>query len=140
MKTENQKVSREQAEKEIKKWLDFKNVGSRKREENEASIEELIESVVEGVISLDADTNAITHKLRVPIMGPEKNVIADKLIYKPRLTVHETQTQLKGIKSNDTDGRVMAYISALSEQSRNVIRYMDTVDYSISQQIVVFYL
>ena len=63
----------------------------------------------------------------------------NKLVFKPRLTVGEIHNNLKGIKSNDTDARIYAYIAALTDQPIGVIRSLDTEDYRVASSIVVFF-
>lgn len=135
-----EKITRENATNEVNAWLDYKNVSQRKREENQDSIEDLIDFLVDGTLSINDNTNEITHNLKVPLTGAEGQTLESELVYKARMTVKDLNVHLKGVKANDADGRVMAYICALTGQSRNILNLMDTVDYSIAGSLVVFYI
>jgi hypothetical protein len=64
----------------------------------------------------------------------------DKLVFKPRIKVNTIQVHLQGVKSSDADGRVTAYIAALTSKPKEVIKSMDTEDYSIGKSIAYFFL
>jgi hypothetical protein len=129
------KMPRELAEKEVNSWLDYKRVKPSKREDNKDSIDSLIDSFMDGSLSLNPDTSEITLKLNYPVTS--NNI--DKLVFKPRLKVGEIHKRLANVKSTDGDARVMAYVSALTGQNTGVIADMDSGDYSIAQPIVIFF-
>jgi hypothetical protein len=129
-------ITREIAEQEINQWLDCKKINERKRESYKDHIDNLIDSVCDGCLSL-GDGNVLIHELKFPIEG-EASIV--KLEYKPRLKVETIQNHLQGVKPSDPDGRVCAYAAALTSKPKNIIKAMDTEDYSIAQSIVVFFL
>lgn len=131
------KITREVAKSEIDSWLDYKKIFSATREANAENIEFLEEMICEGVISIDKDTKEITHNLLFPL-GDESKI--SKLVYKPRINDRMLNPYLKGVKSNDADGRLTAYVSALTSQMRNVISNLDSQDKKISMSIAVFFL
>jgi hypothetical protein len=131
-----EKVSREQAQSEVESWLDYKKVGSQKRETNKDSIEFLISAIVEGDLTVDEDKNLI-QKLKFP---PSGDLAVSALKYKPRVTVKVVNTRLTGIKSDDINGRICAYASALTGVSRELIKDMETDDFGLVQNIVLFFL
>lgn len=133
-------VNRETAEKEINQWLDFKRVSRKKREENEEAIEQLVEAIMDGVLSFSSEDHTLVHTLQVPIENSEGTVVQKEFTYKPRIKVSDIHREMKGIKASDMDARVSAYLSAITGESRNVLIQMDTVDYAISQQLVVFFI
>lgn len=130
------KVSRDVAEKEITKWLDFKRVNDKKRETQSDSVDVLIDAVADGFLTLN-DNHTLVHNLIFPIEG---ELPVRELEYKPRLKVSTVHTHLNGVKSSDADGRVCAYVAALTSRPKDVIKGLDTEDYSISQSIAVFFL
>lgn len=132
----NVKVFRDQAQKEINEWLEFKKIGDKKREDASEQIEALVNAVVEGILTITEDKK-ITHALKFPLEG---ELLINKLEYKPRLRVADIHTHMNGIKGGDADGRVRAYITALTGQPQNVIKALDTEDYSIAQSIAIFFL
>ena len=123
----------EQAEKEVNGWLDEKGVRPRKRKDSEDSIETLIEAVQDGDIYFDEDGNLI-QKLSQKVGDQEE------LTYQSRITLKEVRVRLKNIKTNDIDGRVMAYIAAATKQPLGIIDEMSTNDYSLSQAVAVFFM
>lgn len=130
-------VSREVAQHEIDGWLEYKKVPERKRESFKDSVDALVDAVSDGCLSVDGDTHVITQTLKFPV-GSEVHV--DKLDWKPRLSVSNVHTHLQGVKATDADGRVLAYMAALTGKPKEVIRSLDTEDYSIGQAIAIFFL
>lgn len=133
---EGNKVGREVAEKEIESWLDFKKVNEKKREAYKDNIDTLIDAVADGTLTLN-DDKTFVQKLRFPI-GEGDSI--KTLSYKPRLKVSTVHVCLQGVKSTDADGRVCAYVSALTGTDRNIIKALDTEDYSVGQAIAIFFL
>ncbi len=132
----SQKVSLDVAEEEINKWLDCKRVNAKKRESYEDYIETLINAIADGFLTLSED-NALVQKLRFPL---ENESPLSELSYKPRLKVSTIHTHLNGVKSSDADGRICAYVAALTSKPKDVIKGLDTEDYSIAQAIAAFFL
>lgn len=130
-------VSIDVAEKDINAWLDHKRVNDKKRESNAAQIEALTEAVQMGRLSFSQDEKVLVQKLDIPL---GKNGEIKELKYKSRMVIGEIHQHLKGVKSDDADGRLLAYVSALTNQTKGMIGQMDTEDYSISQTIAVFFL
>jgi hypothetical protein len=62
------------------------------------------------------------------------------LTFKPRIQVRDVQPALRSLKSGDGDGRIMAYLSALTGESMGILGLMDSSDHSICASIVVFFL
>ena len=129
-------VDLETAKKEVEKWLDFKRVRDSKRKSNADTIEALAEAVSEGQLVLNED-HTLTHNLDVPTEG---EVPVTQLTYKPRLTVQDTHSKMKGVKANDVDGRIIALVSALCGKPTGIIGRLDTADYSVSQNVALFFL
>lgn len=129
-------VARDVAALEVEKWMDYKKVNPRKREQYKENIETLIDAVSDGVIVLD-DEYQLVHELNFPLKG---DMVTSKLEYKPRLTVHAIHQALQGIKAADADGRICAYIAALTGKPKGVVAQLDTEDYSIAQSIAIFFL
>lgn len=130
-------VSKEQSINEINQWLNFKNVRSKKRKTNEDSIDELVEGIEEGYLTFDADTNELTLELGIPL-GTDGQI--KSLTFKPRMSVGEIHEYLKKVKPGDADGRLTAYVKALTGQPSAVIDSMDTGDSALTTSIVVFFL
>ena len=137
LKTE--KVSRKVAELEVKKWLDYKKVKEKKRENLQDSIDIMIDAIIDGSLVLDQDFK-FTHTLSFPIENANGEVTVKSLTYKPRLSVQEITSRMKGIKSNDPDARVVGYVAALTDKPRAVLTDLDTEDNAIAQAFALFFL
>lgn len=131
------RITPEKATKEVNAWLDAKKIMQNTRDSNEDSTQLLIDAMVEGLITIDDKSNVITHNLNFPIGEGEE---IKKLEYRPRLSDRLLEPYLKGVKPTDSDGRLTAYICALTQNSRGIIRNMDSVDKKISLAIAVFFL
>ena len=129
-------VSRDVAEQEIESWLSIRKVRQKKIEGNEDQMENLIEAVQEGLISVN-DDGVLTQKLNWPV---GENDYLKELKYKVRLKVADSHKHLSGLKAGDMDGRMLAYVCALTNQSKTLIGGMDSDDYGIANSIVVFFL
>ena len=130
-----QSVSREVATEEVEGWLDFKGVRARKRESNKEYIEQLIEGVEDGFLSIDEEKN-IHFELARPI-GNDKQI--KQLKFKPLMQVKDYHPHLKSVKPGDSDGRMMAYICGLTGENSGVIAQLDTEDNTIATNIAVFF-
>jgi hypothetical protein len=131
-----EKIARDIAITEVTSWLDYKKVNEKKRETYKESIDTLVDSVVDGSLSL-SDDKVFVHTLKFPI-GKEVSIPA--LEYKPRLQLAAVHSQLKNVKGDDADGRIVAYVAALTGQPKEVIKNLDTEDYSTAQAIAIFFL
>lgn len=131
------KVNRETAEAEINSWLDYKKINEKKRENYKDNISALVDAVCDGILSVNPDTKELIQTLNFPI-GDEMKV--SKLEFKPRLTVGSVQSHLNGVKATDADGRIIAYVAALTSQPKELIKKLDTEDNSVAQSIAIFFL
>lgn len=130
------KVTKEQAEIEVNEWLDFKKVGSAKRESQEEQIKALVNAIAEGDLVLN-EKKEFVQTLKVPV-GVEIKI--ETLTYVPRINMETVHAKLQGVKSNDADGRVLAYIAALTGKAKSILKSMDTEDYGVAQAIAIFFL
>ena len=126
-------VSKEQAQKEVDAFLDFKRISSGKRIACEKNIERLVDAVCDGTLVINEDTKEITQKLHFPVSFSE-------LKYKPRLTAKQIQNATNGLKPEDSMGRAFGYIACATGEDRNVVASMDAEDYSIAGDIVIFFM
>lgn len=129
-------IVEEVAEKEITGWLDHKKISTAKREANKESIETLIGYVRDGVLSITED-KTIIHKLLFPL---DKEQPLSELKYKPRINAGAIQRHLQGVKGNDVDGRLTAYAAGIAGQPKEIIKALDTEDYSIAMSVAVFFM
>lgn len=133
------KITEEVARREVGKWLDYKKVKDKKRENLEAQIDVIVDNIVDGTLVLDSD-HKFTHTLSFPLTNAKGEVTLKSVTYKPRLTVKEINSKMSGIKASDADGRVIGYIAALTDQPSAIIANMDTEDNSLAQAFATFFL
>jgi hypothetical protein len=130
------KVASEVAREEIEKWLDYKKVSEKKRESLADHVDTLIETIVDGYLVLNDDFS-LTLKLKFPI---ESEVNTTELNFKPRIKVSTVYQHMQGVKTGDTDGRLFANVAALCSKPKELIKALETEDYSICQAVAVFFL
>jgi hypothetical protein len=96
-----------------------------------------VNAIREGVLVLNED-KTFTHNLSLPISSGDTPIAS--LTYKPRLTVGAVHAAMQGVKADNADGRILAYVAALSGQPKGVIAHIDTEDYGVCQAIAIFFL
>ena len=133
------KIAREVAEQEFEKWLDFKKVKSTKRLESKDQGEQIISAIENGSIIIDEKNNLVL-TLDFPVEDSSGNVTLSTLKFSPRLRVVDLNKRLKGFKADDVDGRVLAYAAALTGENTGIIGCLDTEDYRIVGNIVMYFL
>lgn len=133
---EKEKVSRELAEQEMNSWLDAKKIFASRRENYKDAIETLIEAIQNGVLILE-EGGQFRHKLLFPIQG---EMAITELTYKPRLNKKMLETPLKGVKANDSQGRMLAYLQALTDAPKNILAVLDHEDDRIADSILIFFI
>ena len=134
-----EKVARPAAELEFNSWLDFKIVKESKRLENQQFGEQIINGISDGTITIDETTQQMTVKLDFPLTDDQGNETVTELVVKPRLTVQELNAKLNGAKGNAMDMQP-AYIAAMTGKPIGLIKKLDTQDYSLLINIVVYFL
>lgn len=132
-------VAKEVAQAEVTSWLDFKKISEQKRLKNKSSVEALVDAIIDGSLSLNND-QTFTHQLKFPVKTKEGESTFSQLVYKPRIKMADVHTKLQMVKSDDADGRVACYISALCSLPLAVIKELDSEDYGIGQSVAIFFL
>lgn len=130
-------VSIEIAIKEVTEWLDYKKVSESKRIERKKEIETLASAISEGSLVLNKDDKTFLQHLKLPF-GKDDSV--KELNYKSRIPIDLIHMRLRNVKSDDADGRLLCHVSALTGQSLELLRKMDTEDYALAQAIAYFFL
>lgn len=133
------KIAKEVAIQEFNDWMDYKKVKENKREEAKTQIDELVNAIMDGVLTIDENKNII-HTLEFPIQNQSGETTVSKITYKPRLNVRELNDKLKAVKGADGDGRILAYAKALTGENTGILGNLDTEDYRITSSIVMFFL
>ncbi len=133
----NESISIEVATTEIEKWLDHKKVKQTKREANASTIESLVSAVQDGKLRFDDESKKLIQTLDFPL-GNDGSI--KELEYVSRIGIGTIHKNLNGVKSDDADGRLAAYVSALTNTTKGLVSQLDTEDYSIGQSISIFFL
>jgi hypothetical protein len=63
----------------------------------------------------------------------------EKLKYPARINVGKLNAKLRGVKSDDLSGRVLAYVTALTDESNGIIKALDTADYTIASSVATYF-
>jgi len=134
-----EKLSYDQAQKEISEWLGFKHISERKRKDNEDQEEVLIDNMTQGLLSVN-DDKSLRYKLKEPLKSEDGDVLMEEINFKPRIRVSELNKRLKGIKANDIEGRMLAYIAAITGENTGKIGQLYTEDYEVCSAIVNYFL
>lgn len=128
-----QKIDREVATNEVIAWLDYKKISQKKRESKQEAIEAIVDAVCDGTLVIK-DDKSVEHTLKFAIGD------LTKVSYKPRLQMNSIHVHMQGVKSTDADGRVVAYIAALTSQAKEMIKKFDTEDFDVAQSIAIFFI
>lgn len=132
-------VSEEIAEEEVTRWLDRKRVVPWKRDKYKDQRKTLISAVQYGNLEV-AENGILKQKLQFPVKDEDGGIALDALKYEPRVRVETLNKGLKGVDSDDDDGRALAYVCALTGKSKGMVKKLMLEDYSISQSIAVFFM
>lgn len=127
-------VSLEIATKEVNSWLEFKKVKQNKIEAYKESIKSLASYIADGTLTLDPTTFVFTQKLDFPV-GNESQV--KTLEFQPRL---KTETRSINIAGAEGETIYIGIVAALTGKPKNIIKTLDTEDFSVAQSIGVFFV
>ncbi len=131
-----EKITKEIALGEVSAWLDYKKIGDQKRETQKDQINSLVDAVVDGSLSFK-DDKSIVLELKFPI---GKDLFLKQMVFKPRLNMRTITAQLQGVKATDFDGRLLAYVAALSDQTKTILGDLDTEDFGLCQSVALFFI
>ncbi len=130
------KVNPEIAKEEVLKWLEFKKVSQSKRDSLADNIKAIEEAIAEGCLVLNEQCELV-QQLKFPI---ESEISTSTLTYKPRLKESTLAVHMTGVKITDFDSRIYATVAALTGKPRDLIKSLDTEDYSIGKNIAFFFI
>jgi len=126
-------MTKELAIEEIKKWLDFKRILPKEREEKQPQTDILVDAMQSGSLILNED-HSLTQILRFELETVKE------LTYKARLTVGEINAKLRGIDSSKAHDLLVAYVSVATGSPMGIIKQLDSNDYKVAQAINMFFL
>lgn len=130
-------ISEDQARLEIEGWLEFRKVSENQRKANEDSEQTLIEAIMDGSLLVETN-NSLTYSLAWPL---DDGAGVKSLTFKPRMTTGDKMNAVKGVAAKDGDGRLVAYIAALTDQPQGVIKKLEAGrDSNVAMAIVSYFL
>lgn len=129
-------INTDTAKEDFNKWLDFKRVSQKKREQSEAAIDALVDEICEGNLVVNEDMTLV-YKLMFP---PEGETPVTELTFKPRLKVSELHNETANTKGTDVNALIKSYIAALTGKPKAFFGKLDLDDYSVCQNIAVFFI
>lgn len=138
-------MSEDVAKRELEKWFDSRKMKDKARKnidddlDRDVMADKMVEGFMYGLLILD-DLGNLTQKLDFPVETESKAVSIKELIWKPRFRESELNEPLKGVKTNDSSGRMKAYMSAITGITKQKLGTLDYSDYSLSQTIVSYFL
>jgi len=138
-------MSEEVAALELERWFDFRKVKDKARNNKDEDgkdvmREKMIEGFMYGLLTFFPENGHLIQKLEFKIENESKSFSISELDWKPRFQKKDLTACLVGIKTKDTDGRMDAYIAAITGIDRLKLGSMDFSDYSLSQAIVSYFL
>ena len=133
---ELKQLKHEKAKTEVLDWLKTqKKVKESKLDAYEMQVNTLIDAVENGDAYIK-DSEFVV-KLQFPINSV--NGFISEIAFKPRVTVNAIQMQLQGVKSDDSSGRVWAYIAASTGINKAILKNIDNVDQENCEAVGVFF-
>jgi hypothetical protein len=130
-------ISREQALKEVESWLDYKKIPHTDRAKKKEQIENLVAAIEDGRL-IKEENNVWKQKLLFPITTGEKPI--EELKYQPRIMQETINLRTKNVQPGDLDGRIKAYAAAITRTVDGIIGKLDSVDLSLCESIVNFFM
>lgn len=133
---ELKQLKHEKAKAEVLEWLKtHKKVKESKLDAYEMQVNTLIDAVKNGDAYIK-DSEFVV-KLQFPINSAQGMI--SEIAFKPRVTVNSIQMQLQGVKSDDSSGRIWAYISASTGINKAILKNIDNVDQENCEAVGVFF-
>ena len=139
------KISDEQARQELKAWYERKKFSKTKLKavafaenpDSPTAEDILADAISEGALVI-GDDGSLTLQLEFPTLDGEG---ISGLKFKARMTLGEKTEATKGLKPDDGEGRLLAYIAKLTNQPLGVIKALDAgVDFERAGAIAVYFL
>lgn len=124
----------EVAQNDIQRWLDAKRIPEKKRATMAAMIENMVDAVVNGQLTVD-DDGTLVQILQFPESG------VDKLTYKLRISSHDLEGPKRLVKGETLDDNLLRILMALTGAPVNTLRKLDlSVDKPLADSIATFFL
>jgi hypothetical protein len=139
MAKQTPKVNLKTAKEEFDSWLDYKKIKDHDRLSNKDSEEIIIAAISEGSLILNED-KSFKYTLDFPVKSDDDKLILSELTFIPRLQVYKLNSVLKSYKATDAEGRMLAYMKALTGEGTGRLDKMDLGDHKLCRSIVMYFL
>lgn len=129
-------ISREAAEAEVNKWLDFIDVSEERREDKDIApvITDVIRCVMKGHWIIETD-GRVTQKLIEPLAGGN----TAEIVYDHRYTVGDWKTKLRTVDPKNALEVTMAKLSMLSGLPVKLFEKLGRKDWANATYVAVFF-
>lgn len=134
-----EKVSLEQATKEVEGWLDFKKVSEKKRDTYKDAIQNLIEGIQYGLVIVEDDFK-IKQVLKFPLMDASGATFLSELVFVPRITSVGLKKYAGSIIPNNGNSKLLATAAALCDKGVSHLEKLDTEDLNTVQSVAIFFI
>lgn len=126
-------VSQGVAVKDVNRFLDYRKVSDKRREEFKDQVDSLVEMVMDGDMVVNDDCS-ITYKIAFT-----EDLPWSELKFMPRVKTRVVHEILRNhVKGSDGDGRVYAYLAAHSGITFGEVRLLDSFDSSRLSSLALF--
>lgn len=137
-----EKVSIGVAHEMVTKWLDGKKISDQKRIKYESMVENIVDAVVAGHLTLDEETLVWKLDLCFPI-GLNTDFEIKTLSFKPRVNTIEKNKYRKSVKPTGDafQDSLRLTLCALTDASINVVDGLDdSTDKQVADSIAIFFV
>ncbi len=131
------KVSEEIAEQELSTWFERNNISEEKIEAFADSAKVIKKGICNGHLILNED-GKLTQKLISPI-GSKISPIND-ITFNTRVNRKMVMPHLNGVKTGDSDGRLLAYMTASVGINKMILAELMPEDQVLADNITVFFV
>ncbi len=132
-----EKVSYEVAESDFRSWLQQNHIPEDKIENLESCGKIVIKSIVSGVLILQED-GQLKQKLNKEI-GAGTGAVRE-LIFNARINRKMVSKFLNGVKPDDSDGRLVAYMAASTGVNKAILTELMPEDQRVADNVTVFFV
>ena len=131
-------VNIEKATEEVTAWLDRKKIPMSRRVDSQSIIDNLIEAVQYGYISISED-GKIKQTLQFPLEDSQKVVFLSELQYNNRSNTDAVLKIVGSMRVQTAESNILARIAELTNQPMGYVMKFDSVDMIIAKSIGVFF-
>lgn len=124
----------------VTKWMDLKRIKPRRREALKNFIENLVDAVMEGELTLNEETGVLSYRLINPVGSDES---LKTLNFKPRITEYEMDKYRPSVKniSDPMLASTLLVLATLTDESTAILKQLDkSTDFPLCESIAIFFM